>query len=126
MHKRWYDHHPLLSMAISLLQNATLSTQATAAREVFELMAQQQPQCNELGVCFDKLAFIFTNKRENLHPEARKLIETLKHVSSASQDSLAMCLINIIYLLEQEASADLEKTVEVSPAAHLFFQCDAS
>lgn len=105
MYKRWYDNDPTLSMAISLLQNASYANQELAAKYIFNIIEQQRLLNNQqFNSLYKGIAFIFPNNRNQLQVEARRLVEELKHLPSVTQESLALVLINYIYVLDQGLS----------------------
>ncbi|HEY9688028.1 MAG TPA: hypothetical protein V6C52_13725 [Coleofasciculaceae cyanobacterium] len=102
MQQRWYDKDPTLSMAMSLLQNASLAHQEMAARYMFNLMRDQGLlDAAELRTSEERIRFIFPAfRRSRFEMHARHLVELLKHLSFEAQQDLAMQLINYIYLLD--------------------------
>lgn len=102
MKHRWYDKDPTLSMAVSLLQNASRTHQEMAARYLFKVMEHEGLlQSADLRTQSDRVRFIFpTFRRNGFEMHARHLIELLKHLSFDSQQMLAVQLINYIYILD--------------------------
>lgn len=102
MKNRWYDNDPTLSMAISLLQNASKTHQEMAARYMFKLMeASNLLDSAELKTKEDRLRFIFPAfKRSRFEMHARHLVELMKHLPANTQQDLAVQLINYIYILD--------------------------
>jgi hypothetical protein len=102
MKHRWYDKDPTLSMAVSLLHNASKTHQEMAARYLFQVMEHQGiMQSAELRTQTDRVRFIFPSFRRNgFEMHARHLVELLKHLSYEHQQMLAVQLINYIYILD--------------------------
>lgn len=102
MKNRWYDNDPTLSMAISLLQNASKSHQEMAARYMFKMMESRGLMDGaELSTKEDRVRFIFPSfQRSRFEMHARHLVELMKHLSSDTQQDLAVQLINYIYILD--------------------------
>jgi hypothetical protein len=102
MQQRWYDKDPTLSMAMSLLQNASLAHQEMAARYMFNLMRDQGLlDAAELRTGEERIRFIFpVFRRSRFEMHARHLVELLKHLPFDAQQDLAMQLINYIYILD--------------------------
>ena len=100
---RWYDQDPTLSLAVSLLQNASLHDQAKTAQyliRIIDSMGTLQPEAAKKSAL--NLGYIFPHnrRRENLEPSARKLLEILKHLPYDSQLEMAIQIIHYIYLLD--------------------------
>lgn len=102
MNHRWYDKDPTLSMAVSLLHNASKTHQEMAARYLFKVMEHQGIlQSAELRTQNDRVRFLFPSfRRSGFEMHARHLIELLKHLSYEHQQMLAVQLINYIYILD--------------------------
>jgi hypothetical protein len=102
MKNRWYDNDPTLSMAISLLQNASKSHQEMAARYMFKLMESRGLlDSAELSTKEDRVRFIFPSfQRSRFEMHARHLVELMKHLPSETRLDLAVQLINYIYILD--------------------------
>lgn len=106
MKHRWYDKDPTLSMAVSLLHNASRTHQDMAAQYLFKLMEREGIlDSTELRTKTDRVRFLFpTLRRTGFEAPARHLIEVLKHLSYENQQLLAMQLINYIYILDSGLS----------------------
>jgi len=102
MYQRWYDSDPTLSMAISLLQNATMAHQEMAARYMFRIMESRQLlDAEEMRSREGRIRFIFPSfRRSRFEIHARRLVETMKHLNPDAQQDMAIQLINYIYLLD--------------------------
>jgi hypothetical protein len=102
MKQRWYDHDPTLSMAISLLQNASHTHQEMAARYMFQVMESHHVlDSAELRTKEDRVRFIFPSfRRGRFEMHARHLVELMKHLSAETQQDMAVQLINYIYILD--------------------------
>jgi len=102
MQQRWYDKDPTLSMAMSLLQNASYAHQEAAARYMFKVMdAINLLDSTELRTKEDRVRFIFPSfRRHKFEAHARHLVELMKHLSYDAQQAMAVQLINYIYLLD--------------------------
>ncbi len=102
MQQRWYDRDPTLSMAMSLLQNASHPHQEMAARYMFKVMdALNILSCAELSTKEERIRFIFPSfRRSKFEIHARHLVELMKHLSPDAQEAMAVQLINYIYMLD--------------------------
>jgi len=102
MQQRWYDKDPTLSMAMSLLQNASHADQEMAARYMFKVMdALNLLDAAELRTKNDRIRFIFPSfRRSKFEMHARHLVELLKHLNHDAQQAMAIQLINYIYILD--------------------------
>lgn len=102
MKHRWYDKDPTLSMAISLLHNASKIHQEMAARYLFSQMETLGIlSSSALRTHSDRIRFVFpTFRRSGFEIHARHLVETMKHLPKDYQQTLAMQLINYIYILD--------------------------
>ena len=91
MPKRWYDTEPTLSLAVSMLKNATPDKQDS----VCELV---QKKFKEMGIKQQTETFIvfkFFNKRwydekENLYG----ILETLRCCNEEQRRTIALCIID--------------------------------
>lgn len=102
MKQRWYDADPTLSMAISLLHNASSLHQEMAARYLFKLIEARGILDSEaLQTKQDRIRFIFPSfRRSSFEIHARQLIELLKHMDPPDQRDMAVALINYMYVLD--------------------------
>jgi hypothetical protein len=102
MQHRWYDKNPTLSMAISLLQNASHTHQEMAAQYLFSLMETQGIlSSGALDTQTGRIQFLFPSlRRSSFDAHARYLVEVLKRLSNEHQQFLAVQLINYIYVLD--------------------------
>lgn len=102
MQQRWYDRDPTLSMAISLLQNASHAHQEAASRYMFKVMdGLGLLNSAEVSTKEDRIRFIFPAfRRQKFEVHARHLVELMKHLSYDAQQAMAVQLINYIYLLD--------------------------
>ena len=102
MQQRWYDRDPTLSMAISLLQNASHPHQEMAAAYMLKVMdALNLLSCAALSTKEERIRFIFpTFRRSKFEVHARHLVELMKHLSPDAQEAMAVQLINYIYILD--------------------------
>ena len=111
MKQRWYDNDPTLSMAVSLLQNATPAQQDMAGLYMTHYMARlglghhaPAPSVPELGRK-PGLGFLLFTKRQNIEPRSFRLLESLKCLPRAEQLDMALHLINYMYLLDAQGHA---------------------
>ncbi len=113
MKQRWYDSDPTLSMAISLLQNASHMHQEMAANYMFKLMeAKELLDVAGLRTRSDRINFIFPSFRRNsFEKHARHLVEVMKHLPAYARQEMAVHLINYIYILDS-AMTDLPLSME--------------
>ena len=102
MTQRWYDKDPTLSMAISLLHNASAAHQEMAARYMFKVMdTQNLLDIEELRTKEDRVRFMFPSfRRSQFEMHARQLVELMKHLPPEHQQEVAVQLINYIYILD--------------------------
>ncbi len=102
MKHRWYDKDPTLSMAISLLHNASQTHQEMAARYLFKQMESQGIlDLAELQTQTERVRFIFPGfRRSKFEMHARHLVELIKHLPYEDQQAVAVQLINYIYILD--------------------------
>lgn len=124
MKQRWYDKDPTLSMAISLLQNASQFHQEMTARYLFSVMEKEGIlDLAELRTQSDRVRFIFPSfRRSGFEMHARHLVELLKHLPESHQQDMAVKLINYIYILDcgmSDLPDPLEADTELLPQTEL-------
>lgn len=102
MMQRWYDKDPTLSMAVSLLRNATPVHQEMVTRYMSAWMETQGiSDCAQLKTRESHIQFIFPQfRRKSFELPSLQLIETMKHLSQEDQSLTAVQLINYIYILD--------------------------
>jgi hypothetical protein len=102
MKQRWYDKDPTLSMAFSLLHNASHVHQEMAARYMFKVMdAMNLLDSAALRTREERIRFMFPSfRRSQFEIHARHLVETIKHLPYEHQQAMAVQLINYIYILD--------------------------
>ncbi len=113
--QRWYDQHPTLSMAVSLLQNANKTNQRLTSDYMYSLLDSGQYDGKVSGGMVSKtgnpLLTLFSNKRVAVDRSVWKVLETMRHMSPEQQQELALLMIEYIYHL------DLMETVEKAEAS---------
>lgn len=103
MNKRWYDHDPTLSMAISLLMNASKTDQIRTSKYIMNLLEKDELLKRHRQEKGDPLAIAYMfpeNKRRNMEESCRRLLEILKRLPFDVQLEMALSMINYIYLLD--------------------------
>ena len=103
--KRWYDKDPAMSMAISLLNNASYDQQRQAAEHVLGLIEHvtiEETGCQPLQTKqFLQVAHLFpSHRRSHLEPTANRMVEVLKSLPTEIQLEMSLNIINQIYMLE--------------------------
>jgi hypothetical protein len=102
MKQRWYDKDPTLSMAFSLLHNASQEHQEMAAHYMFKIMEGMEIlNAEALRTQEGRIRFMFPGfRRSQFEIHARHLVETIKHLPPDYQQMMAIQLIDYIYLLD--------------------------
>jgi hypothetical protein len=102
MKQRWYDTDPTLSMAISLLYNASKTHQEMAARYLYKFMeAKKLMDRTELRTKEERIRFLFPAfRRSGFEIHARYIVELIKHLNYEAQQDVAIALINYVYVLD--------------------------
>ncbi|MEI7473976.1 MAG: hypothetical protein WCK67_04285 [bacterium] len=97
--KRWYDGDPTVSMAISLLRNASQDKQTL----VFNLIKDKGV---ELGIEVTTRTFkgfgLFKNRWYDSDEKLSNAMEVLRHCPTDIQKKVALDMINYLYNLELE------------------------
>lgn len=103
MNKRWYDHDPTISMAVSLLLNASKADQLRTVQYTLNLLERDEilrQYRSEIGDPL-RVSYLFPfNKRRNMEQGTRRLLEILKLLPQSIQLEMALSMINYIYLLD--------------------------
>lgn len=89
-------------MAFSLLHNASHTHQEMAARYMFKIMdAMELLDSEALRTKEERIRFMFPSfRRSQFEIHARHLVETIKHLPYEHQQTMAVQLINYIYILD--------------------------
>ncbi|MDX2085624.1 MAG: hypothetical protein SFZ03_09580 [Candidatus Melainabacteria bacterium] len=114
--RRWYDRHPTVSMAVSLLRAAPMEEQAQVAELLYHLVSQVSG-CRPLPPASNSLLAQFQGwlqateahsqqRRETFHPAAEQLLGWMKHQPEAVQVSLAQQLLQALVSLGGTGTAD--------------------
>lgn len=126
MHRRWYDHDPTLSMALSLLQNASKQHQSLTVRVMMRYM-EQMGLLEEYGLSPEKISFLFPlMRRANLNPSARELIEVIKRLPHNKQLEVALMMIDYIYMLETGSAQGLDEDEPTAGSLESFIEAEIS
>lgn len=102
MKQRWYDNDPTLSMAISLLQNASKNHQEMTARHALHYLERENlVDPSFLRTQDGRIKFIFPLKRRTrMDVQACRMLEIMKRLPPDVQQAMALQVINYIYLLD--------------------------
>ncbi|MBY0451068.1 MAG: hypothetical protein K2X01_10640 [Cyanobacteria bacterium] len=121
--QRWYDQHPTLSMAVSLLQNANKTNQRLTSEYMYSLLDSGQydgkatgalaPKTSNTPKTSNPLLTLFSNKRVTVDRSVWKVLETMRHMSPEQQQELALLMIEYIYHLDLMETVD---QTEITPA----------
>ncbi len=119
MNKRWYDHDPTLSMAVSLLQNASKPDQFRTVKYIMGLLERDEilkQYRKEIGDPL-RLSYIFpANRRRDMETSTWRLLEILKLLPETIQMEMALSIINYIYLLDAGMAMNTEEISKQSEA----------
>lgn len=104
MKKRWYDMHPTVSMAISLMQNTRPDIREKSVEYLKNVYHERFPKIadmlNEEPSGFWTLKLI--QKRQSMSENAWTAVETMRYLSDEDRENLAIELIRFIYCLEND------------------------
>lgn len=115
MYRRWYDHDPTLSMAISLLQNAPKDDQKKTAQYILGLLTPDDPHQRALPENAMWVSSLFTDrKRSQWDEDTSRMMEVLKNSTEDVQMEMSIRIINYVYLLE--SGLVLDREVENEPS----------
>lgn len=106
MNKRWYDHHPTLSMAISLLQNAPSHHREQTINYIHDIIRELYPGVTK-RITLDPGGFWslnFVQKRRSMDQKSWMVVETLRYLPDADKELMGIEMIRFIYNLENEES----------------------
>ena len=110
MFQRWYDKDPTLSMAVSLVQNASKVHQELTARYIFRLLEMENlldaPSLKTGGE--ERIRFIFPgHEKRKLDVHFRHLLEVLKLLDFEVQQRMSVQMIQYVYVLDAGESEEL-------------------
>ncbi len=125
MNHRWYDHDPTLSMALSLLHNASKVHQDLTAQYMMSLIHHKRLLKGEAPTGTAEIRFFFLPVRRNgFESRAKELVEILKRLEPEGQQAIAVALIDYMYILDcgmhtHEDELNIEKAlIADSPTFH--------
>lgn len=108
MKKRWYDQDPTLSMAVSLLQNASPLHQEMTAKYLMKYL-ERHHVLDKHDMNKNQLAFLFPFvRRSRLNLHAWHLLELVKRLPRTLQLEVALMMINHVYLLDGGMDPEME------------------
>ncbi len=90
MPKRWYDTEPTLSLAISMLKNASEDKQDSVCELVQKKFDEMNIKPNEKFVVFRIFDKRWYDEKENLY----NLLETLRCCNAENRRAIALCIID--------------------------------
>ncbi len=119
MKHRWYDNDPTLSMAVSLLQNASRIHQEMTAHYIRRHMERESILEKERLGPPGQLLFLFPFLRRNrLEKDAWELLEMMKRLPKDIQLELALMMINYIYMLDAGTQPPAQEEQPVASGQH--------
>jgi hypothetical protein len=99
MHKRWYDVDPTVSLAVSLMRNASEQAQFKCADFIIEYATQRdiQLESNSLNSAFNYIL-------RRWYDKDKKISEAFEYFESSPHDiqrEISIEVINLLQLAEQ-------------------------
>ncbi len=108
MNKRWYDLHPTMSMAVSLLQNTTLNYRLKTVSFIENRIREIDPgitnRITQGNGGFWAIRFI--QKRRTMDERSWAVVETMRYLSETDKEHMAKEIIRYIYCLENDENMD--------------------
>ncbi len=104
MNKRWYDSSPTVSMAVSLLQNATRDHRDLAISHIRSKLTELHPEI--LVMAEEKNVsnlWAFIQKRRTMDETSWKVVETMRFLSEDDREKFAIEIIRFVYCLENDS-----------------------
>lgn len=99
--KRWYDHDPTVSMAVSLLRNAPSDHQNVTSDYIMGLLGKDpilEPAAKESIL---NLSYLFPlGRRRHFTPPAIRLLETMKRLPHGLQLEMSFHMIHQLFVLD--------------------------
>ncbi len=108
MNKRWYDMHPTVSMAVSLLHNARPGHRDMTITYINEQIEKRYPQVwKQFQSRTDNFWTLkIIQKRTSMDERSWTAIEGLRLLPDEDREALAVEIIRYIYWLENEEASD--------------------
>ena len=97
MYKRWYDLDPTVSLAVSLMRNASIMTQYDCA----DLIVQRSKE-NGLDFSENILTDAFTYVLRRWYDTDQKIAESFEYLKSLPQEIQKEVALDLINLLQEE------------------------
>ena len=90
MPKRWYDSEATISLAVSMLKNATPDMQDSVCNLMEQKFKEMDIQKNDKFIMFKVFDKRWYDEKENIY----NLLETLRNCSAADKRKCAACIID--------------------------------
>lgn len=112
MNKRWYDQESTLSMAISLLQNASLQNRNQTVAYIYQQLQENYPLVYPAMQETKHRVWDIVQRRKTMNDEAWGLVEMLRELSVEDRTHVALEMIRYIYCLEHDFQPEEEDFTE--------------
>ena len=90
MPKRWYDSEATMSLAVSMLKNATSDMQDSVCNLMEQKFTEMNIQRNEKFIMFKVFDKRWYDEKENIY----NLLETIRLCSAVDKRKCAACIID--------------------------------
>lgn len=120
-YKRWYDHDPLISMAVSLLQNTDQANQQEITAYILNEI-RDYPSLFEQTI-FQRIhncIFLIFHRRQKMDHSVWYLLEVLKLLSYEQQRTVSLKIINYIYEKENLERFIFEENIGLTEENSLY------
>jgi len=104
MNQRWYDQYASISLAINLLQTASLSNRAKIVKNIQAEIQAQYPGVTIIVESERRWLMKLFQKRRSLDEAAWMMIENLKYLTDDAREEFAHKIINQVYSFDHEAT----------------------
>ncbi len=112
--KRWYDQEPTISMAVSLLQNASTKKKIQTSQYVLDWLGDEGAlESQEIAKLLKPVLLFPFLRRESLNQSTWQLLEVMKELPKDLQLEVSLNMIQFIYKLDSGFVLEDDVALEV-------------
>ncbi len=111
--KRWYDQEPTTSMAVSLLQNASIEAQLQTTDYILTFLKDENIlEESRIQATLNTTSLLPFLRQDPLQQSTWRLLEIMKALPKELQLEVALNMIQFIYTLDSGVASENETVLE--------------